>query len=163
VAIDERWVRALHLEVLTRQELRPETDRDVVFQTSTIGALLAGAYDGDVTFGELRPHGDLGLGTFDAFEGEMIALEGRFYRAAIDGRAHPVADEERTPFAVMTFFAPTVELTVDGPMGHDELLLLLERSRDGGAATAAVRVDGRFDRVEARSVARQSKPYRPLV
>jgi acetolactate decarboxylase len=163
VPIDARLVKALHLEVLRRQDLHSETDPDVVFQTSTIGALLDGAYDGDVTFGELRRHGDLGLGTFDACDGEMIALEGSFYRAAIDGRVHPVPDDGRTPFAVITFFAPTVEVAVEGPMGHEQLLQLLERSRDRRDASAAVRVDGRFDRVQARSVARQSKPYRPLV
>lgn len=41
----------------------------MIFQTSTIDALLDGAYDGDVSFPELREHGDLGLGTLDACEG----------------------------------------------------------------------------------------------
>ena len=35
-------------------------DRDVVFQTSTLDALMAGVYDGQMTCGELRRRGDLG-------------------------------------------------------------------------------------------------------
>jgi alpha-acetolactate decarboxylase len=35
-----------------------------VYQTSTMGALLDGVYDGDVTLRELLQHGNFGLGTF---------------------------------------------------------------------------------------------------
>jgi len=163
MAIDERLVKALHVEVLRRQDLHAETEPHVVFQTSTIDALLEGAYDGDVSFAELRRHGDLGLGTFDALDGEMIALEGEFHRATVDGSIRPVPAEERTPFAVMTFFAPTSEVAIHAPLDQAGLLEALERSRDGEAASHAVRVDGRFDFVRARSIGRQAKPYRPLV
>ena len=42
------------------------TDRDTLFQTSTISALMNGVYDGNMTVGQLRPYGDFGLGTFQA-------------------------------------------------------------------------------------------------
>ena len=45
---------------------------------------MAGVYDGDLTYQELARHGDFGLGTFEALDGEMIALEGVFYQ--IKGR-----------------------------------------------------------------------------
>ena len=34
---------------------------------------------------ELAEHGDLGLGTLNGLDGEMIALDGRFYRADVEG------------------------------------------------------------------------------
>ncbi len=129
MAIDERLVKALHVEVLMRQDLRAETEPHVVFQTSTIEALLEGVYDGDVTFAELREHGDHGLGTFDALDGEMIALGGDFHRATIDGTIQPVPVEERTPFAVVTFFAPTVEIPIEAPLDQAELLDAIARRR----------------------------------
>ena len=55
--------RHLHVESLRHRDLHPEHEPHVLFQASTIGALLEGAYDGDVTFEELAEHGDLGLGT----------------------------------------------------------------------------------------------------
>ena len=88
--LDRRLVTALHVETLRHTELHAEHAPHVLFQASTIGALLDGAYDGDVTFAELAEHGDLGLGTLDALDGEMIALDGRFYRADVDGGIHPV-------------------------------------------------------------------------
>ena len=47
-----------------------------VYQTSTMGALLDGVYDGDVTIRELLRHGDFGLGTFNGLDGEMLVLDG---------------------------------------------------------------------------------------
>jgi wobble nucleotide-excising tRNase len=51
-------------------------DDDVLFQVSTIDALLQGVLDGFFTFEDLKTHGDFGIGTFDSLDGEMIALDG---------------------------------------------------------------------------------------
>jgi acetolactate decarboxylase len=76
----------------------------VAWQNSTIDALLDGNYDGDVTFDELRKHGDFGLGTFDALDGEMLAVGGAFYQVRSNGNVHRVDPKQLTPFSVMTFF-----------------------------------------------------------
>src|SRR2546427_10223 len=73
--LDERLIRALHVEALRHTELRAEHEPHVLFQASTIGALLQGAYDGDVTFAELAQHGDLGLGTLHGLDGEQHVFE----------------------------------------------------------------------------------------
>ena len=72
--IDPHLLHGIHLTRLRRSDLaRDVVDDDTVFQTSTISALLDGAYEGDVTFGELARHGDFGLGTLQQLDGEMIA------------------------------------------------------------------------------------------
>ena len=50
-------------------------DDDVLFQVSTIDALMQGVFDGFYSFNDLMAQGDLGIGTFDALEGEMVALD----------------------------------------------------------------------------------------
>jgi len=60
-----------------------------LFQTSTLQALMAGVYDGDLTFQALARHGDFGLGTFEALDGEMIALDGAFYQIKVTAASHP--------------------------------------------------------------------------
>ncbi|MGI8804987.1 MAG: acetolactate decarboxylase [Thermoleophilaceae bacterium] len=161
MSIDERFIKALHVEILREQDLQPEDKPHVIFQTSTIDALLDGAYDGDVTFGELRKHGDFGLGTLDAVDGEMIALDGRFYRVAGDGTVGEVPDSARTPFAVVTRFEPDATVTLQDPLDHHALLERVETALPDGPCQA-LRIDGRFDFVVARSVHRQTKPYPPL-
>jgi len=78
VILDEHLARHLHVESLRRRDVHAEHDPHVLFQASTIGALLDGAYDGDLSFAELAEHGDLGLGTLNALDGEMIALTAVF-------------------------------------------------------------------------------------
>ncbi len=109
--LDERWIRALHVETMREEELHAEREHHVLFQASTIGALLDGAYDGDLSFAELAEHGDLGLGTLNGLDGEMIALDGALLpgRCRRRGRLRSAADE-RTPFAVVTRFEPAIDV-----------------------------------------------------
>jgi acetolactate decarboxylase len=160
--LDERWIRSLHVETLREQELHAQQTPHVLFQASTISALLEGAYEGDVSFDELAEHGDLGLGTLNGLDGEMIGLDGSFYRADVDGAVGEIAGRERTPFAVVTRFAPTIDLRIEGPLEHAALLARLDELTPPSAASCAIRIDGRFELVRARSVPRQSPPYRPL-
>jgi acetolactate decarboxylase len=160
--LDERWIRALHVETMREEELHVEREHHVLFQASTIGALLDGAYEGDLSFAELAEHGDLGLGTLNGLDGEMIALDGRFYRADVDGAVAEVGPDARTPFAVVTRFEPAIERRVEGSLDHPGLLARLDETIPAGTASCAIRLDGRFELVRARSVPAQTPPYRPL-
>jgi acetolactate decarboxylase len=64
---------------------------------------------------------------------------------------------------VMTAFEPTVdERMPDEELAHDELLARLDELVPVSSSSCAIRLDGRFDLVRARSVPRQEPPYRPL-
>jgi acetolactate decarboxylase len=160
--LDERLARSLHVESLRARDLHPEHEPHVLFQASTIGALLDGAYEGDVSFAQLAEHGDLGLGTFNALDGEMIALEGGFYRADVDGRVSEVDPETLTPFAAVTWFEPEIEHEIEAPLDHENLLGELIGLVGDAGSSFAVRIDGDFELVHARSVPRQTPPYRGL-
>ena len=161
MALDERLARHLHVQSLRHRDLHPEHEPHVLFQASTIGALLEGAFDGDDTFEELAGHGDLGLGTLNGLDGEMIAIDGRFYRADVDGLTEEVPPAERTPFAAMAWFEASLEHRV-GPTDFAGLLADLDRLAGDPEASCAIRIDGSFERVRCRSVPRQLPPYRPL-
>jgi len=161
--VDERWIRSLHVAAMRRADLHGEREAHVLFQASTIGALLEGAFEGDLSFAELSERGDLGLGTLNRLDGEMVALDGEFFRADVAGRLSPVEPEERTPFAVVTRFEPTLDERLPGEKRpHAELLGRLDGLIPAGATSCAVRLDGRFPLVRARSVPAQRPPYRPL-
>jgi acetolactate decarboxylase len=137
------------------------TGNAAVFQTSTLEALLHGAYEGDVTVAELAGRGDLGLGTFDALDGELIAVDGVVYRAAADGSVAPAEPGRRCPFAVITRFVPRLEREL-GALDFDALLATLDRDVPRTGVCSAVRLDGRFDHVRLRSVPAQRPPWRTL-
>jgi len=133
-----------------------------LFQASTLQALMAGVYDGDLTFQALARQGDFGLGTFDGLDGEMIALEGAFYQIKADGRVSPVAGTMKTPFAEVTFFKAGRTHLLEMPLNFRQLLDYIDRLLPSPNLPFAVRVDGRFTAVKTRSIPRQQKPYPPL-
>src|SRR5215207_10566500 len=161
--IDTALAGALHVEYLKKRDLGEDArPHHTLFQTSTIDALLEGKYDGDVSFAELEDRGDFGLGTLDALDGEMIALDGDFYQVKADGRAYPVGKQMRSPFAVVTFFEPNLSRPLATPMDFEAFGAYLDRLVGGETSCYAVRVDGHFDYVKTRSVPRQRRPYPPL-
>src|ERR671910_3269594 len=112
--VDTALVGALHVDYLKKRDLgSDERAFHTLFQTSTIDALLEGKYDGDVSFAELEERGDFGLGTLDALDGEMIALDGDFYQIDSDGLVNPVGKTTKTPFAVVTIFEPELCRSLD--------------------------------------------------
>ena len=92
----------------------------------------------------------------------MIALDGRFLRANVDGDVSEVPATARTPFAVVTFFEPAVTFTLDEPHDHEALVTAVNRHAPPGSPVCAVRIDGTFERVHARSVPRHEPPYPSL-
>ena len=54
----------------------PEGQRHTLYQVSTASALVEGIYQGAVRVSTLREHGDLGLGTFEGLDGEMVIADG---------------------------------------------------------------------------------------
>src|ERR671916_1271860 len=163
MSIDTALVGALHVDYLKKRDLGcDERAHHTLFQSSTIDALLEGKYDGDVSFAELEERGDFGLGTLEALDGEMIALDGGFYQVKADGRAYAIDERARTPFAVVTFFEPNLSRTLATPMDFGTFCARLDQLVGGEASCYAVRVEGHFDYVRTRSVPRQRRPYPPL-
>lgn len=162
-AHDPALLAALHVTAGGRHELAALGARDhVAVQESTLAALLDGAYDGDLTIGELLAHGDHGIGTLNGLDGELVIVGGEAWRAGADGSVARVAATERTPFAVATLLGDGERISLSGPLDDAALHAVLDAHVPPGAGADLVRIDGRFTRVHARSVPRQHPPYRPL-
>jgi len=135
---------------------------DTLSQVSTIDSLLLGGYDGEFTFRELREYGDFGIGTVDALDGEMIALDGSFYQVRADGGVYPVTDDMTTPFSSVTFFEPDLSLTIDGTYNYSEFIRLVSIRMPSRAMLYAIRMDVTAPYIKARAIPRQEKPYPAL-
>ncbi len=133
-----------------------------IFQTSLVSALLEGVYDGDMSLKELRKHGDFGLGTFNALDGEMLLLDGTFYQLRSDGKAYVAGDMMKTPFAVVIFFCREMEQRIASRASQAELKAKLEEIAPSHNFFYAIKLSGLFSNVKVRSVPRQKKPY-PLM
>ncbi len=145
---------------LTLQD--PAPGNDVLYQVSTIDALLQGVYDGVLPAGKLKTHGDFGIGTLDGLEGEMLALDGNYYQIKTDGIAYPVTEEMTTPFATVTYFEADNNFRLEKPMNLTELEEYLDQNLPAENLFYAVKVEGNFSYLKARSVPKQEKPYPKL-
>jgi acetolactate decarboxylase len=135
---------------------------EVLFQYSTIDALLAGVYDGQLTNGELKKQGNLGLGTFNALDGEMVVLDGKVYQVTGDGKVAVAPNGGKTPFAAVTQFRPKEFLPIKNAATLTELAKLIDQTLPTKNIFYALKIEGHFPRVVARSVPRQTRPYPPL-
>ncbi len=135
---------------------------DVLFQISTINALLEGVYDGETTLKELKRHGDLGLGTFNALDGEMLMLDSKIYQIKVNGNAYLGSDSLKTPFSVVTFFEEDTSIILDSALDYKSLEQFLDNFIPTKNLIYAIKIEGLFKHIRTRSVPAQEKPYPPL-
>ncbi|SLN23110.1 Alpha-acetolactate decarboxylase [Roseovarius albus] len=144
-------------------EFKPHDSAHEYYQTSLLSAVMQGVYDGNVSIGELLKHGDFGLGTFNALDGEMIVIDRVAYRLTGDGKAEVADDNALTPYAAVIEFEPDFSLTLDNPIHKGPF----EDGLDALAASHnlfyAVRFTGQIGHIKYRNVWRQTRPYKPLL
>lgn len=140
------------------------TDGDVLYQVALLQSLVQGYYDGIITVGELKQHGDTGIGTFEGVNGEMIVLDGTVYQAIADGSIATPSDEETVPFSNVTFFDADATLALSGitDMAALQEAMTGMVNELGANCFYMVKIEGTFDSILVRSEYKQEKPYRML-
>jgi acetolactate decarboxylase len=149
---------AVLLAVAQANAQRPSS----LYTYSTIDALLAGTYDGDLTIGELGAKGNFGIGTYNRLDGEMLALDGVFYHATADGAVAPAGPQDKTPLAYVTFFHPSQTFNSETVLSLQGLESWLDGRLKNLNLFYAIRIDGIFRDVSVRAIAAQNKPYKEL-
>jgi acetolactate decarboxylase len=140
----------------------PEQVQHTLYQVSTATALVEGIYQGAVQVATLRAHGDLGLGTFEGLNGEMVVVDGHFFQVCSDGSVTEVRDNVLSPFAAVTAFSPDQSITLENCPNLSYLTSQFDALRQSDNFFFALRVDGRFDYIHARAM-RRTKEGVPLL
>ncbi len=137
-----------------------------IFQVSTYGALKHGVYDGDYTYKKLKKRGNFGLGTFKDIDGEMVALDGRFYQAMSSGKKpgklEYVKNDQIAPFAEVIHFKPFRESNITDARSLKALEEMIVERVPNKNIPYAIEVDGKFSGLVLRVLRKQTKPYRSL-
>ena len=125
-----------------------------MYQISTLQALAMGYTRSVVTVESFLQHGDIGLGTFEDVNGEMILLDGTCYRAGESGAVVQAEPDTGVPFAVNTFFQRGEAFPLEGVDSIESLKRLLDLKIEEGFGLNSmhvVRIDGTFAKICARS------------
>ena len=139
-----------------------ERVQHTLYQVSTATALVEGIYQGAVQIAALREHGDLGLGTFESLDGEMVVVDRHFFQVRSDGSVREVQDNVLSPFAAVTAFSPDQSITLENCPDLSYLTSQFDALRQSDNFFYAVRVDGTFDYIHSRAM-RRTKEGVPLV
>lgn len=139
-----------------------DLDHHSLFQVSTSGALVEGLYQGAITVGDLKRHGDLGLGTFEDLDGEMVLVDGHCYRVGSDQSVSEVPDARLTPFATVVSFVADEVHELEGVASWDDLTARLDTLRRSDNDFVAWRIRGHVDVLRLRAACRHASGT-PLV
>jgi acetolactate decarboxylase len=132
------------------------------FQYGTIDGLLAGAYDGEFSVGDLERKGNFGIGTYNRVDGEMILVDGVAYKAKSDGTVVVARQSELTPFAIVTAFSAASRLALTHEMTLKELEDRIDQQLENKNIFYAIRIDGHLKHISTRAISPQNKPYKTL-
>jgi acetolactate decarboxylase len=135
---------------------------DSMYQVGEFNSLLGGNYTARSDVKNLLENGDFGLGTFTGLDGEMIVLDGRCYKATVDGNVSQTEDNATIPFAQVTYFDRDGYLNASGSQNMTELEKVLGSGFASNDTFIFIRIDGTFPEMIVRSVPMQTPPYPPL-
>ena len=148
-------------EQALRRFLFREKGGNSVYLSAPINALVEGYYVENTTISQIKVRGDFGLGTFNYLDGEMVVLDGKVYQIRSDGKVYEVNDEEKSPFACVTFFSPDTFDDIEDIACSGDFNDLLDRLIPSPNMLYAVRIDGLFRHVKTRAAPRCGN-YLPL-
>ena len=133
-----------------------------IYLSSPVNALVEGIYEQNISFREVKKHGDFGLGTFNDLDGEMVMVDGNVYQVTAMGDVNLIGEEALTPFSCVSFYEAMTTDTLVGETCHDDFMKWLNSLLPSANIFYAVKVEGVFADVRTRSVPKQYN-YRPFV
>jgi len=137
--------------------------QDTLYQVSPFNVFSTGKFDGNTTYAELAKFGDFGIGTLNGLDGEMFALNGKFYQIPADGVPREIGSAEKTPYATVTFFDTDQSFQVTNVNNYSQLKSEIDLALPNHDMIYAIKVVGIFKIAETRSVPMQTEPYPTLV
>ena len=117
-------------------------------------------YDGNYPAGNLKKHGDIGLGTFNALDGELVMINGKCYQCIKDKHIKIASNDALIPWATVTRFTEAAStITLENISNLTELEAQLLKLTDMHNAPYVFHLQAEFNNIIFRQVIKQEKPY----
>jgi len=135
-----------------------------LYQVGGFNLLQTAAYDGNYPVSDLPKHGVMGVGTFNGLDGEMVVVDSKVYQINGFGEAKAPAPGVMTPFAFVCVLGTPADKAYEfkSPITKAALQAWIDSKIRDENSMVAIRIDGSFTGLEARSFAAQQKPYKPF-
>ena len=149
--------------VTAEQKLTPRqtaAKKDTFYHYSIWWAFVNKVFDGDLKVLDLKANGDIGLGSFDFLDGEMIMLDSVPYRITEDGKVSVGNDDDEIVYANATFFSADDQFAVNGPNDYDAFRKRLNQALPSHNYFYAFKVHGTFKKMKCGGLNKQEKPFK---
>jgi acetolactate decarboxylase len=135
---------------------------DVVYQISSLAGLEHGVYFPTTTVGELKKHGNYGVGAFEHMEGELILIDGKAYNGMYDGKVVLMDDKAPITYGAVSFFKADQTTTLKNINSYEEMMKSIDALLPNINNFYAFRITAKFSYMKFRSTDKQEQPYQPL-
>ena len=123
---------------------------------------VAGNFDGEFLCTDMSAGQEIGIGSFDKLDGEMIMLDGFVYRLPADGKARVAEPGAKSAFSTFSKFTSPMKFKIAEEKGYDDLKAAIDEKIPAEHMPAILLMRGTFKSVEFRSIAEQTYPYPTL-
>ncbi|SNR77043.1 acetolactate decarboxylase [Lutibacter agarilyticus] len=161
ILLSSSIISCLKNEPKTLAESEPiaKIDQDVFYHYSIWEAFVNKIYDGTLKASELKERGTIGLGSYNALEGELVMLDGILYEALGDGSVIVVNDTTKIAYANAAFYKEDVAFKFEDTYNYEDLRKELNLQTGSKNFFYAFKIHGTFQKLKLGGVPKQEKPY----
>lgn len=131
-------------------------------QYGIASVFTAGNFDGEFLCREMATGQEIGIGSFDRLDGEMIMVDGFVYRLPADGKARIAEPGAKSAFAMFSKFTSTTTVKLEEEKDYEALKQFFNDQVPHEHIPAILVARGTFKSCHFRSVAEQTYPYPTL-
>lgn len=135
----------------------------ILYQYSHFLAVSRGLYNGDLSIQHLSAKGTIGLGTFNALDGELAVIDGNFYHCNEGTKIREANYQALLPWAAITSFTSNKQSeALQQVSSMEQLLAQLLKLVSTCNYPYVLHINGKFNNLTIGSVPKQSTPYTPI-
>lgn len=136
-----------------------DKQENIIYHYSAWVAFVNKIYDGTLKVEELKAKGDIGLGSYNALDGELVMLDNIAYHADGNGKVTVAPDSSKIAYATATHFTPSKNFKFQKVSNYDSLRTALNTANESGNYFYAYKIHGTFRKLKLGGVPKQSRPY----
>ncbi len=138
---------------------RKSSNDDTFYQYSIWFAFVNKVFDGNLTVKELKTHGDVGLGSFDFLDGELVMLDGVAYRIRENGEISIGQNEDQIVYADAAFFEEEDSFSIQAPIKFQNLAAQLDAKKKSPHYFYIYKIHGDFKHIKLGGVPKVERPF----
>ena len=148
-----------------KENRQPETTQaqlsnDTFFHYSIWWAFVNKVFDADLSVAEVKKRGDVGLGSFNLLDGEMVMVDGIPYRIRQNGEVSVGADTDTLVYANAAFFNKDFSFKI-GQTGInlDTMKSLMTKQFPSPNFFYVIIIKGTYNKIKLGGLHKQTKPF----